>query len=87
MLTNLASIAPGDGLGFGPRHLDFHPTQPWVYVSIERQNKLYVYKLDADGTLGRDPLFVKEHAGRSRATSSRRRGAAPIHVHPNGRFV
>ena len=27
-LTNLASIAPGNGLGFGPRHLDFHPTQP-----------------------------------------------------------
>jgi len=32
----------GNGLGFGPRHLDFHPTQPWVYVSIERQNQLYV---------------------------------------------
>ena len=43
-LTNLASIAPGTGLGFGPRHLDFHPSQPWVYVSIERQNKLYTYK-------------------------------------------
>ncbi len=25
VLTNLASIAPGTGLGFGPRHLDFHP--------------------------------------------------------------
>jgi 6-phosphogluconolactonase (cycloisomerase 2 family) len=44
VLTNPASIAPGNGLGFGPRHLDFHPTQPWVFVSIERQNKLYVYK-------------------------------------------
>src|SRR6516165_7401208 len=46
-LTNLASIAPGTGLGFGPRHLDFHPSQPWVYVSIERQNKLYTYKLQS----------------------------------------
>ena len=44
VLTNPASIAPGNGLGFGPRHLDFHPTQPWVFVSIERQNKLHVYK-------------------------------------------
>jgi len=43
VLRNLASIAPGTGLGFGPRHLDFHPERPWVYVSIERQNKLYVY--------------------------------------------
>jgi len=39
-LTNRASIAPGGGYGFGPRHLDFHPAQPWVYVSLERQNKL-----------------------------------------------
>jgi 6-phosphogluconolactonase (cycloisomerase 2 family) len=36
-LRNLASIAPGQGFGFGPRHLDFHPTKPWVFVSIERR--------------------------------------------------
>ena len=60
VLTNLASIAPGDGLGFGPRHLDFHPTKPWIFVSIERQNKLYVYRLNADSGLDRDPIFVKE---------------------------
>ena len=41
VLTNWHRSQPGTGLGFGPRHLDFHPTQPWVYVSIERQNKLY----------------------------------------------
>jgi 6-phosphogluconolactonase len=40
VLSNKASVAPGTGLGFGPRHLDFHPTRPWVYVSVERQNKL-----------------------------------------------
>jgi 6-phosphogluconolactonase (cycloisomerase 2 family) len=34
-LRGLASIAPGNGLGFGPRHLDFHPSQPWVFVSTE----------------------------------------------------
>src|ERR1700683_5538734 len=59
VLTNLASIAPGNGLGFGPRHLDFHPAKPWAFVSIERQNKLYVYKLDPDTGLAREPLFVK----------------------------
>jgi 6-phosphogluconolactonase (cycloisomerase 2 family) len=26
VLTNLAAIQPGDGMRFGPRHLDFHPT-------------------------------------------------------------
>src|SRR5262245_38330122 len=85
-LTNLASIAPGTGLGFGPRHLDFHPSQPWVYVSIERQNKLYAYKLQTDGALGRDPIFVKDTLA-DPANVKPAQGAGPIHVHPNGRFV
>src|SRR5262249_15215353 len=58
VLTNQASIAPGTGLGFGPRHLDFHPRQPWVFVSIERQNQLYVYKLQPDNFLAPDPMFI-----------------------------
>ena len=85
-LTNLASIAPGNGLGFGPRHLDFHPTQPWVYVSIERQNKLYVYQLQPDGALARDPMFIKDTLA-DPANEKPAQGAGPIHVHPNGRFV
>jgi 6-phosphogluconolactonase len=86
VLTNLASIAPGSGLGFGPRHLDFHPTQPWVYVSIERQNKLYVYELQSDATLGRNPLFVKDTLEKP-ANVKPGQGAGAIHVHPDGRFV
>jgi 6-phosphogluconolactonase len=85
ILTGLASIAPGNGLGFGPRHLDFHPTQPWVFVSIERQNKLYVYKLDPSTGLSREPLFIKESL--SDLNTKFQQGAGPIHVHPNGRFV
>ncbi|HTI00398.1 MAG TPA: beta-propeller fold lactonase family protein [Acidisoma sp.] len=85
-LTNLASYAPGNGYGFGPRHLDFHPTLPFVYVSLERQNKLYTYGLQLDGTLSRDPLFMKDSLGEP---NNRRagQGAGTIHVHPNGRFV
>jgi 6-phosphogluconolactonase len=86
ILTGLASIAPGgNGLGFGPRHLDFHPTQPWVFVSIERQNQLQVYKLDPASGLSREPLFVKSTLSDPKTTSQQ--GAGPIHVHPNGRFV
>ena len=33
VLTNEVSIAPDGGRNFGPRHLDFHPTKPWMYVS------------------------------------------------------
>ena len=38
VLSNEQSVAPNGGYGFGPRHLDFHPTKPWVYVSLEREN-------------------------------------------------
>jgi 6-phosphogluconolactonase (cycloisomerase 2 family) len=85
MLANLAAVQPGDGMNFGPRHLDFHPTQPWVYVSIESQNKLHVYKLDPASGLSREPLFVKDTL--SDPNTNLRQAAGPIHVHPSGRFV
>ena len=39
-----------------------------------------------DGTLGRDPIFVKETLA-DPANVKPAQGAGPIHVHPNGRFV
>jgi 6-phosphogluconolactonase (cycloisomerase 2 family) len=85
-LTNFASIQPGNGLGFGPRHLDFHPINPWVFVSVERQSQLYVYRLDADGMLSRDPMFIVSSLA-DRANAGHAQMAGAIHVHPNGRFV
>jgi len=85
VLTNLAAIQPGDGMHFGPRHLDFHPAQPWVYVSIDIQNKLYVYKTEPAAGLSREPMFVKETL--SDPKSPFRQSAGTIHMHPNGRFV
>jgi len=85
VLSNLASIAPGNGLGFGPRHLDFHPSRPWVFVSIERQNKLCVYTLDAGTGLSRTPIFVRDTLADPRPKV--RQAAGAIHVHPSGRFV
>jgi 6-phosphogluconolactonase len=85
VLANLAAIQPGDGMHFGPRHLDFHPSGPWVYVSVESQNKLYVYQRDGASGLSREPVFVKETLSDPRSPA--RQGAGAIHVHPNGRFV
>jgi 6-phosphogluconolactonase (cycloisomerase 2 family) len=85
VLTNLASIAPGSGYGFGPRHLDFHPTQPWVYVSVERQNKLHVYRLEKDG-LTSQPAFAKDTLAEPHNERPRQLAGA-IHIHPNGRYV
>jgi 6-phosphogluconolactonase len=85
VLTPVAAIQPGDGMKFGPRHLDFHPTQPWVYVSIESQNKLYVYRRDPVTGISREPLFIKDTL--SDPASKAEQLAGPIHVHPSGRFV
>src|SRR3989442_7469636 len=86
LLTNRASIAPGGGFNFQPRHLDFHPSRPWVFVTLERQNKLQVYKREPAGPLSREPLFTKETLT---APDNIRPGQAvgTVHVHPSGRFV
>ena len=84
-LRNLASIAPGKGFGFGPRHLDFHPTKPWVVASIERQNKLYVYELNEVTGLSREPIFIKETLSNPKTPASQ--GAGAIHIHANGKFA
>jgi len=85
VLTNFASIAPNGGYGFGPRHLDFHPTQPWVYVSLERQSKLHVYRMQGDG-LESDAAFIRDTLA-DPANIKPRQLAGTVHVHPNGRFV
>ena len=59
MLTNEVSVAPEGGKEFGPRHLDFHPTQPWIYVSIETQNKMCMYRMAA-GRVGPDIAYRAE---------------------------
>ncbi len=77
--------APNGGYGFGPRHLDFHPTQPWVYVSLERQSQLHVYRMK-DDKLEPDAAFVREMLA-DRANVKPRQNGGTVHVHPNGRFV
>ncbi|MGH7094521.1 MAG: lactonase family protein, partial [Stellaceae bacterium] len=83
-LSSETSIAPGGGYGFGPRHLDFHPTKPWVYVSLERQNRLDMFDF-AGGTLSPAPVFSATTLGTGRTGG--RQAAGTVHVHPNGRFV
>jgi 6-phosphogluconolactonase (cycloisomerase 2 family) len=87
VLSNLESIAAGNnGYGFGPRHHDYHPTKPWVYVSIERQNQLYVYQMNKDGSVAPKPLFIKGTLGAPRVPNAAQ-GAGTIHIHPNGKFA
>jgi 6-phosphogluconolactonase (cycloisomerase 2 family) len=86
ILTNRASIAPNRGFGFQPRHLDFDPAGHWVFVSLERQNQLQVYRRMADGTMSGAPLFTRDSlTGTDRGRAGQ--AAGTVHVHPGGKFV
>jgi 6-phosphogluconolactonase len=84
IITNRASIAPGGGFGFQPRHLDF--LGKWVFVSLERQNKLQVYRKLDDGTLTREPVFTRDSVT-DPTNIHRGQAAGTVHVHPNGKFL
>jgi 6-phosphogluconolactonase (cycloisomerase 2 family) len=86
-LSPLANIQVGGrgGLGYGPRHLDFHPTRPWVYISIERQNQLHMHAMQGD-SLAPEPSFIKRTTSADYPSSVPQLASA-IHVHPNGRTV
>jgi len=67
----------------GPRHLDFHPSKPLVYASIERGNRLMTYKHD-NGVLT-EVFNTTTLADPSLKFPAQRAG--PIHVHPSGKWV
>jgi 6-phosphogluconolactonase len=85
VLTNEASIAPNGGKEFGPRHLDFHPSKPWMYVSIETQNKIYMYRLE-QGAIQPEIAYRADTLAEPNNIRARQ-AAGTVHVHPNGRFV
>jgi 6-phosphogluconolactonase len=85
LLSGEVSVAPGGGYGFGPRHLDFHPTRPWVYVSLERQNRLDVFAFAGD-RLEPEARYRKSTVSQAPPAGARQ-AAGTVHVHPSGRFV
>ncbi len=85
VLSNEVSVAPNGGRNFGPRHLDFHPTKPWMYVSIETQNLMDMYRM-APGKIGPDIAYSASTLAQPNNIRARQ-AAGTVHVHPNGRFV
>jgi 6-phosphogluconolactonase len=86
LLANRAAIAPGGGFNFQPRHLDFHPTQPWIFLTLERQNKIEVYRKLSDGTPSPEPRFISETLA-DPAHVRPTQVAGTLHMHPSGKFV
>jgi 6-phosphogluconolactonase (cycloisomerase 2 family) len=86
VLSARQTVAPNGGFGYQIRHLEFHPSGKWAYATLERQNKLHVYRRSADGTLSDAPIFAKDTLA---DPSKTRNGqvASSIHIHPSGRFI
>src|SRR5262249_43279747 len=85
VLTNEVSVAPNGGKEFGPRHLDFHPTKPWMYVSIETQNEMFMYRIE-NGRIAPDIAFRAETLAEPKNIRARQ-AAGTLHVHPKGRCL
>lgn len=83
ILTHRQKLIPNAGYEFGPRHVDFHPTKPWMYLAIERQNQIAFFEL---GKTVAGPLWRKTTLAQPEQLKPRQLVGA-IHVHPNGKFV
>ena len=79
------SVAPDGGRAFGPRHIDFHPTLPLVFASLERQNRLQVFGFN-DGVMTPEPVLAVDTLQRPGALPPAQL-AGTLHVHPNGRHL
>jgi 6-phosphogluconolactonase (cycloisomerase 2 family) len=85
VLSKPQVVAPNGGYGFGPRHVDFHPEKPWMYVSDEKRSLLYMFRMPGE-RIESAAAYTCDTLG-DRANAKPRQQPSTIHVHPNGRFV
>lgn len=78
-------VSPRGGFGFGPRNCAFHPTAPWMYAVLERQNALAMFHV-CKGRIAAQPACTAgllQHPERIH----RPQLAGALELHPNGRFA
>jgi 6-phosphogluconolactonase len=85
--TTLGTLSPAQpptvsALG-GPRHMDFHPLAPIVYVLTEVSSQLHVYDLDAQ--MG--ALSLRPGDSVYTAEDEEYHWSSDVHVTPDGRFL
>lgn len=83
-LVHRHAVAPGGGFGFGPRHLDIHPGGGWAAVSLERQNEVQIFRVEADRFSSEPVCRVSTLAA---PTSTHDQLAGTIRFHPSGEVL
>ncbi len=73
--------------GAGPRHLDFHPNQRFVYVGNELDSTVVAFEFDGTkGTLKEIQTLSTLPEGYEES-GAEKSWVADVHVHPNGKTV
>jgi 6-phosphogluconolactonase len=67
--------------GSGPRHLDFHPSLPYLYLIEELTGTVSAFQYD------KDTLKLIQNISSHPADYSGKKGSADIHVSPDGKFL
>src|SRR5262249_37996626 len=69
--------------GAGPRHLDFHPSAPIVYVIDENDDTVSTYSLSGSGTLTHVQTLSTLPSGFDGSNNT----CADVHVSKDGKFL
>lgn len=85
VLSNLKSIAPNRGFNFQPRDVTFHRSKPWLFLTLERQGQLEVYRIN-NGSVDEPALFRKNTLADPTHVRPMQ-AASAVHLHANGRFA
>lgn len=73
--------------GAGPRHLAFHPTQPYMYVINELNSTLSAFRYDANAGIWYDIATVSTLPEGVKLPENVINYPADLHMHPNGQWL
>jgi 6-phosphogluconolactonase len=73
-------------MGIGPRHVEFHPTKPWLYLSAEYGAQVVQFEIKDNGTLAMMPPPVSG-LPESYSSDPGDKWQSELRFHPSGRFL
>jgi 6-phosphogluconolactonase len=73
--------------GAGPRHLAFHPAQPFMYVINELNSTLSAFRYDSNTGIWYDIATVSTLPPKVKLPEGVTNYPADLHFHPNGQFL